>query len=278
MTFYNDRPANTSEFDNNVEAYVSSLASEDRPHNNQDSFLVDIKHRLFAVFDGVGGKMGGDIASQVARDLVASKAGEVTSFDELVPADEFLRQTLVAANEAVLELGLPQAGTTAVLAQIHRIDGMTYASVAHVGDSRAYILRGGLLTPFTTDHSWYRQTLGKKKAKQRQAALANMTSTAELSTDEVHDFNFQHVISSYLGLGSQLRIDVKHTFVKSGDVVVLTTDGIHDNLATSEMQKLLVNARGGDYATALTSAALERSRESHARSKHDDMTAVAITI
>ena len=114
--------------------------------HNEDSFLV--RAPLFAVCDGMGGHAAGEVASRIAVETIAERAPE--------HADEILLGAAVeAANEAVLEgslsgKGKPGMGCTATCVYVEN----NLMSVAHVGDSRVYLLHGGILVRITHDHSY----------------------------------------------------------------------------------------------------------------------------
>jgi protein phosphatase len=147
-----------------------------------------------------------------------------------------------------------------------------------VGDSRAYLFRTGLLEVLTTDHTRSRYAIGTGEAALQQERLADTDSLDILSDEDIAAFRERNVIGASLGRSNEVCADVKHFDVERGDIIILTTDGIHDNLTTQEMQQVLVNARNANYAELLTHAAKERSRQPHLRAKKDDMTAVVVSI
>lgn len=118
---------------------------------NEDDLLVDEDRRFFLVADGLGGHRAGDVASRTAAR--AAHSAVVTSSDH--EPGRALGDALHAAHDAVLEAaatdpGRSGMGTTAVLAQLSADDRQLW--VAHVGDSRAYLLRAGRLHRLTADH------------------------------------------------------------------------------------------------------------------------------
>jgi len=261
------------------DARGSSVASEKHRERNEDSILIDTSNNMYAVFDGVGGYDGGDIASREARDCTSEMARDVEEFSSLKAADTYLRGILIDANKQILERA-PGAATTAVLAKIHRINGALYASVAHAGDSRAYLLSDGVLKALTTDHTPFRQEGQTHEAMRQQEKLADAESFSRLSDIEMEMFKRRNIIGACLGLGHEFRADVKHFAVKTGDMVILTSDGVHDNLTSAEMQHLLNKKGGADFAKALTDASAERARQKniHMRAKMDDITALVVNI
>jgi protein phosphatase len=254
-----------------------SFASERHPDTNQDKFIVDTKNNMYAVFDGVGGFSSGEIAAETAKNYVAQRAGDIGTDEDIHAVDRYLRQLFTGANERILAFS-SEAATTAVLAKIHEINGELHASIAHVGDSRAYLLRDGLLKALTTDHTPFRHDMGTGEAILQQERLADTDSLNALSDEDIAAFRDRRFIGASLGRSGEVRADVKHFSVNRGDVIILTSDGVHDNLTTQEMQRMLVNARSENYAELLIHAARERSRQPHLRAKMDDMTAVVVSI
>ncbi|MDQ4131239.1 MAG: protein phosphatase 2C domain-containing protein, partial [Actinomycetota bacterium] len=120
---------------------------------NEDALLVDGDRRVFAVADGLGGHPAGDVASQLAIEVLEK---ELQGLSDGHAPDEVLAEALRAAHEAVMADGWEEPSrrgmaTTAVVA--HLPQGDREAWVAHVGDSRAYLLHEGQLNQLTRDHT-----------------------------------------------------------------------------------------------------------------------------
>lgn len=263
-------------------AYAVSIASEGHPDRNEDNLVVDKINDVYGVFDGLGGYAGGEIASQAAADFVKQQAGSVPDIESPADVALFLKQLLKDTNESVLD-ATDVAATTAVVTKIHQFEGQTYVSIAHVGDSRAYIFRDGELKMLTVDHTPYRIPGRTHEAMAQQERLGNVVDVVDINTlshNSIVAFNRRNIIGACLGHDTEVKMDVKHFAVETGDVIILTSDGVHDNLATSEMQGLLLDASSASYADHLTRAARERARQTrtHLRAKQDDITAVVIEI
>lgn len=119
--------------------------------HNEDDLLADEQRRLFIVADGLGGHLAGEVASRIA---VRAAHAALVDADEADP-ERSLRDALYIAHDAVLEgadvePGQPGMGTTAVLAQVASDERQLW--VAHIGDSRGYLLRAGRLYRLTADH------------------------------------------------------------------------------------------------------------------------------
>lgn len=203
---------------------------------NEDALLVEPDARVFAVADGLGGHPAGDLASATAVSrlravLVAGKtavgAGDTEAAappDEGVPEPGHrLVSALQAAHEAVLDrAGSDRAlwgmGTTVVLAEIAGDE----ACVAHVGDSRCYLLHDGRLRQLTRDHG------------------------------------FGGYLTQALGLEGGIEPDVATVRCGPGDVLLLCTDGLTNMVSDADIARLLARASDAQEACdALTAAALD---------------------
>jgi len=197
--------------------------------NNEDRLFVDENRWLYLVADGMGGQVAGEQASQLAVDLIPEELRTLESTTaEPETVRQAVRQAVVAANEAILAQGIADPsmqnmGTTVVLALLrgHRI------FVAHIGDSRAYLFRKGLIDAVTTDHNL------------AQALYEAKTITKE----ELKTHRFKHVLWKYLGSKEAGDgPDIKEFEVRVGDRVLLATDGltgvVEDELLLEEVYKL----------------------------------------
>lgn len=194
-----------------------------------------------AVADGLGGHVGGDVASRTAMQAI----DEALTAESLRAGDprELLPEALRAANERVRaradeDPSLHGMGTTVVLAHLDPADGAL--TIAHVGDSRAYALSGGRLRCLTEDH--------------------------------VRGGLFGRVLIQAVGTQPDVEPDLVRLSPEAGDRLLLCTDGLTDMLADERIAEVL--ARGDDDATAcgaLVAAALDQGGV-------DNVTVVVATI
>ena len=261
-----------------------SIPSELHPERNEDAFFVDQTSRALGVFDGVSGAPGSELASQLASEAVAKHLRSIQTDLPRELSHLAMYETLYAGHEAIIKGASGRdIATTAAVAKVFETEkGTPYAVVASVGDSRAFLFRDRQLTHLTLDQAYYLPGHDEKAVKLMQMTLAEATDLSKLSEKERQAFRYRNVISSYLGGGSNNRpvITVNDFEVQEGDRLVITTDGIHDNLTNSEIEALLRQMDSSDVAVnALVQAALLRSKHpSHIRAKHDDMTAVALSL
>lgn len=174
---------------------------------NQDSVLVDNQAGIFAVADGVGGGVGGDVASKMAVDTIS----------ELVKAPADLKPAVIAAqekiyNEAMSQHGAPVMGTTLTVAMLMG-DSI---HICHVGDTRCYLLRGKHLRLTTEDHEFFDE---------------NVQAT---------------VLGSYLGIPANehpLQIMEEVVQMEPGDRLILCSDGLYRQIDEPRMVELIQELR-----------------------------------
>jgi serine/threonine protein phosphatase PrpC len=215
-----------------VKAYGLTHVGRQRQHN-EDSFLVADEAKLFLVADGMGGHAAGEIASRIAVDSISEFIVHTKEDDGTWPHaydEQYKRSTnrLMAAvrlaNTRVLEAMRKDArlrgmGTT-VVACLADEDTM---SVAHVGDSRAYLVRDGRLSRLTNDHSWV--------FEQVQAGM--------LTEEEAEKHPLRNVITRALGGALSVSPDASEVASKSGDVYLLCSDGLTGMLPEEEILRVV---------------------------------------
>jgi serine/threonine protein phosphatase PrpC len=228
---------------------------------NQDSWLVDTDHGVFAVADGVGGNEGGDVASKVLVQMVRSEAETIWELARAGDSGEdarhrervldTLHSQVEKANGEVFRIGRGKMSTTADVLAVSGNAGY----IAHVGDSRIYLIREGQVTRLTDDH-----TFAEKLRAQRRAH----GSDSEEGLDR-----FQHMLTR--SVGNQPRVDVDTIFVdvQPGDQFILCSDGVSDSLAEERMRDILNAWEGPDRPKKLTEAAAEEGST-------DNLTAVVV--
>lgn len=221
--------------------------------SNQDALLTLDHAGLWAVADGMGGHAGGEIAAQTALTSVKSRA-EVFSGPvhqgHSTPAD-YLTDLVVQAHEAILgrakvEPKLKGMGTTIVLLCIVSTPA-PIAHVAHVGDSRAYRFRAGVLTPLTRDHTLIERYLER----------GILTKAAARTHPE------RHVLTRGLGMPGTVKPDVAAFPLDSNDMLLLCSDGLTKMLEDQDIEALLAQAKGDPIRAcdALIGEALKRGGE-----------------
>lgn len=207
--------------------------------HNEDSFLVQAP--LFAVCDGMGGHAAGEVASSIAVSTIAEKAPAGAD-------DVLLGVTVEAANTAVMlgaeqGMGKPGMGCTASCCLIE--EGKM--AIAHVGDSRIYLLRHGSLVRVTHDHSY----------------VEELVDSGQITADEARTHPSRSIITRALGSDPDMYADHFSLEVSNGDRVILCSDGLSSMIADSEIEALAVSsatpqqAADNLVAAALTAGGLD---------------------
>jgi PPM family protein phosphatase len=224
--------------------------------HNEDSYLLAPDLNLFVVADGMGGHAGGEMASGIAvrsvdgfvrehRELVApdkSHGGEIQTSPVAKLMSDSVRKacnSVFAKSQEVREL--QGMGTTTTTILFHD----RHAFVAHVGDSRCYLMRDGRIMQLSEDHS-----------------LVNEQLKAGLITEaQARQSRFKNIITRSVGFDADVEVDMIAVEIKSGDAFLMCSDGlsnlvtdpeindvVHDNFLHRAPEVLidLANQRGGD--------------------------------
>jgi PPM family protein phosphatase len=170
-----------------------------RRRQNEDAFVV--APPLFAVADGMGGAKAGEIASRLAAAAVREEEGERADVGELIR--EANRRVWERARDDASAAGM---GTTMTVAFVE--DGQV--TIGHVGDSRAYRLREGVLEQLTEDHS----------------LVAELVRSGRLSPEEAESHPQRSVITRALGTAADVDVDTFTVDAEPGDVFMLCSDGL----------------------------------------------------
>ena len=198
-------------------AVVSDVGQ--RRQNNEDSAHAD--DRLFAVADGVGGYHGGEIASATAIDALRDHFAASPTVDQLEAA-------VLEAGRAVQERSLSdpelrQMGTTlSAVALVDSPEGDVFA-IAHIGDSRIYLLRDGELSQLTYDHT-----------VPEDLRRAGQLSAAEAAVDPR-----RHIITRVLGANGEYAPDMQTLVPYTGDRLLLCSDGLTDEVNDNQIASTL---------------------------------------
>ncbi|HEX2252840.1 MAG TPA: Stp1/IreP family PP2C-type Ser/Thr phosphatase [Thermoanaerobaculia bacterium] len=238
--------------------------------HNEDCFDIDEANRLYLVADGMGGHRYGEVASRVAVAAIREFVRERLAGDDTWPfaLDAGLRRHSNLLRTAVREA---HRKVLSAIQADHRLYGMgttlvgfyldgEVAAVAHVGDSRAYRLRGGALELLTQDHTWVNEQV-----------VAGF-----LSEDQARIHPLKNVVTRALGGERDVAVDVREIQVQPGDLYLLCSDGLTTMLADSEIAALT-------HAAAEESQTLETLCDrlvacANHRGGHDNVTVVALAI
>ena len=216
--------------------------------HNEDSYLVSSP--LFCVCDGMGGHAAGEVASSIAVETIAKTGPKTADAAQLGAAIE-------AANAAIIEaavngVGRPGMGCTATAAVI---EGTTLA-IAHVGDSRAYLLHEGTLIRVTRDHSY----------------VEELVDAGEITADEARVHPNRSVITRALGSDPAMYADHFTLNIEEGDRLILCSDGLSSMIPDGEIERVAQQSSTAQICTDnLVDAAL-------AAGGSDNVTVVVVDI
>ena len=204
---------------------------------NEDCCFASDEMGLFIVADGMGGHVGGQIASKNAVDALVDYVGHYLQDPDITPPyglamdlsgpENVLRAAIMVANARVFERSKRDAslngmGTTLSVCWIW---GRS-AHVAHVGDSRVYLIRDSSLRLLTQDHSWvyeqYREGI--------------------LSFEEIKSHPMKHLVTRSLGTKKALQADLHSYSLQSNDLILLCTDGLTSVLADETIQSTVLDS------------------------------------
>jgi len=212
---------------------------------------------LFVVADGMGGHAAGEVASRVA----VTAALELWSSGSGAAPQQGIRAAIRRANAAVydasFEPGCHGMGTTVVALTIAGHE----AIIGHVGDSRAYLVRGAECTQLTADHS----------------RVGEMVRMKLLTPEEAAAHPARSQLTRSLGTGLGVQVDLTRQPVARADTIILCTDGLWDVVSRAEMAGALMQADGQERAApdagvdGLVELALKRGAS-------DNVTALTVTV
>lgn len=190
--------------------------------NNEDSLVIDEEHGLAAVADGMGGEACGEVASAITVRMLKDwfARNNVSS-----PRRSILREAVRNAHYRVQEEARTghacQGMGSTVVAASWDLPGV---DIANVGDSRAYLVRGGQLKQLTTD-----QNLGNQM-KQRSG----------WTDEQVANFPQRHILTSAIGAGEDVTIQLLSILAEPGDRFLLCSDGLYGPLGDEELARILL--------------------------------------
>lgn len=233
---------------------------------NEDSVFVNAENKLFVVADGMGGHAAGEVASSIAVDsineFVCATGGdeEITwpfGLDESISYDGNRLKTAVRfANRKVLEITKEKTeyeGMATTVAAV-LVDGAT-ANLAHVGDSRIYLVRALTLSQLTSDHSWVNEQI--------QSGI--------ISAEQARSHPLRNVVTRALGGRTDLQVDMQSREMEPGDILLLCSDGLTNMLPDDEIKSLVSQAAGD-----VKRAARDLVDAANARGGEDNITVLLI--
>ncbi len=189
---------------------------------NEDSMICDPARGLYVVLDGMGGANAGDIASQTARDAIRDFVTQRRlTMDPKSLLEAAIQYGSAAVYKAAQEVRERHGMGTTVVACL--VIDTKRAVIAHVGDSRAYLLRHGRLQALTRDHT----------------IVEELVDRGVLAAEEAERHPYKNVLSRNLGAKPETRVDIFELEMRPGDRLLLCSDGLYGYASTEAMQYLL---------------------------------------
>jgi len=220
--------------------------------NNEDAYAFDTDAGVAVLADGMGGLEAGEIASHIAVETILEGLRDAKRL-----SDAAVVAAIAQANRAVLEKSIEKGvemGTTVVT---WLLTGQGQCLIGHVGDSRAYRVRAGILRRLTRDHSMVQQMIDD-----------GLINEAEAETSPN-----RNVITRALGLTGQVDVDVRSWVHTPGDLYLLCSDGLTDMVTEVEIQTILA---GADGDVSLKSAAAALVNRANDAGGHDNVSVMLI--
>ncbi|MDO4772624.1 MAG: Stp1/IreP family PP2C-type Ser/Thr phosphatase [Bacillota bacterium] len=191
--------------------------------NNEDFILISEELSLFLLADGMGGHLGGEIASEQACRFIMDEVYADKKGLKENPVRVF-ESAVQKANAQLLEMAvvnpeLEGMGTTIVILHMEEDD----YTICHLGDSRAYKFDGKKLIRLTKDHSFVQQ----------------MIDDGIITEKEAKNHKYRNVITRSLGFPLEYNLEFTKGQLQEGEILLLCTDGLHDYVDLKKVEKLL---------------------------------------
>ena len=218
---------------------------------NEDFWNIVLDNKgnpiAFIIADGMGGHKAGDVASRMAVEIISQEIYRGFEAINSSTTIGFLEKAVNLANDeiykyALLNLNGTGIGTTLTLGLIHS----GKITIAHIGDSRFYMVRGGTIQSMTRDHSF----------------VGELVEKGVLDQEEARNHPLRNQITRALGYEKNIEIDFYNIDVKKGDMYLFCTDGLTVKVSSDELLTMLeqekdlnvilknmvelANQRGGD--------------------------------
>lgn len=236
-----------------VSASVSDRGLSKKRPQNEDSFLEIPERGIFAVADGVGGASAGEVASEMAVEILAE------AFTNMAPgadAEDVMKIALTKANEAIFQMSqdLPSLSSMASTVVALHIEG-NIATIGHVGDSRLYRLGiDGNLYQETADHS----------------VVAEEVRAGRMTPEQAENHPSRNIISRALGAEPTIDVELKTIMFDAGTSFLICSDGVTRHVPDAEIRGLLASgSEPADMVAHIKNICYERGAE-------DNLTAVII--
>jgi len=236
-------------------ASISDRGLSDKRPQNEDSFLEIPDRGIFAVADGVGGAQAGEVASQMAVEILGEAFTNMSASED---AEDVMRIALERGNGAIYQMSseLSQLSKMATTIVALHLNG-NIATIGHVGDSRLYRLdKNGDLFRETDDHSM----------------VAEEVRAGRMTEDQAENHPGKNIISRALGAEPTVQIDLKTMLVTSDSTFLICSDGVTRHIGDAEITELLSSDDNPEViCSRIKDVCYERGAE-------DNLTAVIVRV
>ncbi len=227
--------------------------------NNEDACFVLLPDKVYVVADGVGGGNAGEIASRTAVNEIAKYVIEnpINKMNNKYAIVNYLQDCLDKTNEKIYDMANTyeeNSGMATTIVIVYSADGKAY--ITNVGDSRVYLFRKNQLVQLTEDHT-YVNTLLK----------AGVISKEEADLDDR-----KNVITKALGADATVEPDFFQVEIIKDDIFVICTDGLYDEVESSEIAQILQNE------TSMSDACSELINRANTNGGHDNITIICLKV
>lgn len=210
-----------------------------RDHNEDDFGVgegaqIETLGHLFVVCDGMGGHAAGEVASRLAVETIIASYYDNSDEDRATVMESAFER----ANARVHSEGRGSMGTTGVAALLHH-DAL---HIANVGDSRAYLVRDGRIRQLSRDHS----------------LVGDQMAAGLITAEQARSLNYRNVITRALGYQPEVTVDMFRWPLQVGDIVVLSSDGLHTLVTDEEIAQIALEEPSGNAVEKLVDLANER--------------------
>ncbi len=213
--------------------YAYSTDVGKRRTNNEDAVFannLDAEANVYIVADGMGGHNAGEVASKNVIQIVSSILNEQEAITQ-----ELIIKAIESANKSIFEMSkenkeLSGMGTTVVVA----VTAEKQFTIAHVGDSRAYLITKAGIQVLTMDHSWVQELI----------------NTGALTQSEAKDHPQKNVITRAIGIDKDVKVDVLQGEWNEGEILLLCSDGLNTHVEDNEIYDIISQSSDIEIAVA----------------------------
>jgi serine/threonine protein phosphatase PrpC len=197
--------------------------------NNEDNggtFTNQDGHILAIVADGMGGHLAGEVASGMALTELGKIWGESSGLTTAEQAENWLRTNILHVNKLLFDHANQNSDCEGMGTTIEAVIATNqFTTIAHVGDSRCYILNDTGFHQLTEDHTYVNE----------------LVRTGQITKEDAEHHPRKNVILRALGTEQHVKIDSKTIMFEEGDVILLCSDGLSNKLSDQEMAQILKN-------------------------------------